>query len=147
MASSDEAVPALPISGYAIFRRYVTFAVISGLANLVAQALSIRVAPAYPVPSSILCGTAVGFFVKYLLEKRWVFFDGYDGKAKELRKITVYGLSGVATTLLFWAVELAAWHLGGTDAAKYIGAAIGLSIGNVVKYLLDRKFVFRSRFA
>ncbi|SDR40825.1 Putative flippase GtrA (transmembrane translocase of bactoprenol-linked glucose) [Rhizobiales bacterium GAS113] len=134
-----------PISGYAIFRRYVAFAFVSGLANLVTQALSIRVAPIYPLQLSILCGTATGFLVKYLLDKRWIFFDEYDGRASELRKIIVYGLFGVGTTLLFWGVELAFLHIGGTDEAKYAGAAIGLAIGNVLKYLLDRKYVFKAR--
>jgi putative flippase GtrA len=94
---------------------------------------------------SVLLGTGVGFFVKYVLDKRWVFLDDYEGHLLELRKITLYGFLSVGTTLLFWAVELGAWHYWHTPSAKYAGGAIGLALGNWIKYLLDRQFVFRRR--
>ena len=48
-------------------------------------------------------------------------------------------------TLLFWSFEIAFWKIGGTELAKYLGAAIGLAIGNFAKYLLDRSFTFARR--
>ncbi len=54
----------------------------------------------------------VGFVAKYILDKRWVFFDAYESHASEARKVMIYGAFGVGTTLLFWGIELAAWHLG-----------------------------------
>jgi putative flippase GtrA len=95
-----------------------------------------------PIEMSILVGTAVGFFVKYLLDKRWVFLDIYDGHGAEIWKILVYGVFGVGTTLLFWGIELTFWRVGHTVEAKYLGAVIGLSLGNWIKYALDKRYVF-----
>lgn len=130
------------LAAHEVFARYVLFATIAGLANLGAQEMTIRALPDVPVMLSILVGTGGGFIVKYVLDKRWVFFDDYDSHAAEARKIFVYGLFSVGTTLLFWGVELAAWRVGGTTAAKYAGAVVGLSLGNWIKYLLDKKYVF-----
>jgi len=122
--------------------RYVVFAIAAGLSNLASQEAVVRLFPVLPTMGSVLVGTGVGFLIKYLLDKRWIFHDTFDTHGDEVRKIVVYGFSGVGTTLIFWAAELGFWHLGQTVSAKYIGAALGLSIGNAVKYLLDRKFVF-----
>jgi putative flippase GtrA len=91
---------------------------------------------------SVLFGTGVGFVLKYLLDKRWIFFDDYCGHSAELRKFVVYGLFRVGTTLLIWGMELGAWHLWQTTVAKYSGAVVGLSLGNRIKYLLDKHYVF-----
>lgn len=130
------------LAAHAVFVRYVLFAVIAGLANLGAQEATVRIAAGLPLMVSVLAGTGVGFFVKYLLEKRFIFFDAWESHAAELRKITVYGLFGVGTTLLFWAIELGAWHLWQTVEAKYVGAAVGLALGNWIKYLMDKHWVF-----
>lgn len=140
--SRTDTAPGASLAAHVIFVRYVLFAVISGLANLASQEIVVRLSPAAPIMISILAGTGIGFFVKYLLEKKWVFLDAYDGHVAELRKLIVYGLFGVGTTLLFWAVEIGFWHMFQTIEGKYIGAAIGLSIGNWIKYLLDKHFVF-----
>jgi putative flippase GtrA len=132
--------PALPT--HVIFVRYVLFAVVSGLSNLAAQEFVVRVLPLAPIMASVLFGTGTGFLVKYLLDKRWIFLDTYDGHVAEIRKFVVYGLSGVGTTLLFWAIELGAWHIWQTVEAKYIGAVIGLSLGSWIKYLLDKQYAF-----
>lgn len=126
---------------HVIFVRYVLFAVIAGLANLIAQEAVLRIVAEFPLVS-VIFGTGIGFVVKYALEKRWVFYDRYDNHRAEARKVIVYGLFGVGTTLLFWAIELGFWHVGGTAEAKYLGAVIGLGLGNWIKYLFDKRFVF-----
>ena len=50
---------------------------------------------------------------------------------------------GVFTTLIFWGFEITFDYIFNNENAKYAGAVIGLSIGYIVKYLLDKKFVFR----
>jgi putative flippase GtrA len=130
------------LAAHVIFVRYVFFAALSGLANLASQEIAIRALPLAPLMFSVLVGTGVGFLTKYVMEKRWVFLDPYESHTAELRKIIIYGLSGVGTTLLFWAIELGAWHLWGTLEAKYAGAALGLALGNWVKYILDKHWVF-----
>ena len=123
---------------------YIAFAAVSMAANLLAQEAVVRLSPVYPLALSILAGTAAGFVVKYVLDKRWIFRDGYATGREELRKVSLYGFFSVFTTLIFWAFEVAFWTVWGTDVAKYTGAVVGLCIGYGVKYLLDRTFVFRA---
>ncbi|HYP57671.1 MAG TPA: GtrA family protein [Beijerinckia sp.] len=127
----------------ALLLRYVLFAIIAGAMNLGSQAVVIRLAPVEPLELSILAGTGVGFVVKYILDKRWIFFDNYDGAKQEARKIFFYGSFSVAMTLVFWGFELAFLAIGGSDFAKYTGGVIGLAIGNFAKYLLDRTYTFK----
>jgi putative flippase GtrA len=131
-----------PLSAHVIFVRYVLFAIMAGLSNIVAQEIIVRTVLSEPIEISILVGTVMGFFVKYLLEKRWVFLDIYDGHQAEIRKVLVYSVFGVGTTLLFWGFELSFWHVGHTVEAKYLGAVLGLSLGNWIKYVLDKRYVF-----
>lgn len=48
-------------------------------------------------------------------------------------------------TLVFWGFEIAFLAIGGTDFAKYLGAVVGLAIGNSAKYFLDRSFTFNQK--
>ena len=77
------APPLTPLSGRprpaAIAVRYLLFAVIAGAMNLGVQAIAFPFLPVWPLELSILAGTGVGFAVKFLLDKRWIFFDGYHG--------------------------------------------------------------------
>jgi putative flippase GtrA len=125
--------------------RYVLFAVVAGVANLLTQAVVFKLSNVEPLTISILVGTAVGFILKYILDKHWIFFDDYGGARREARKIILYGSFSVAMTLVFWSFEVAFWKIGGTDFSKYLGAVIGLTIGNFAKYLLDRNFTFDRR--
>lgn len=127
--------------------RYVLFAVVATLANLGAQEAVIRLAPVAPLALSILVGTVVGFAVKYILDKKWVFYDAFTTHREEARKISLYGLFSVVTTLVFWGFEVAFWMIWRTDVAKYAGAVMGLAIGYTAKFALDQTYVFRERSA
>jgi putative flippase GtrA len=128
-----------------MFVRYVIFAVLATLANLAAQEVVMRLAPVAPLTLSILAGTVAGFVLKYVLDKKWVFDDGYVGHREELQKVTLYGAFSVLTTLIFWGFEVAFWTIWRTDLAKYTGAVLGLAIGYAAKFALDRTFVFKER--
>ncbi|MFL5203204.1 MAG: GtrA family protein [Microvirga sp.] len=128
-----------------MFIRYVVFAGIATLVNLATQEAVVRIAPLSPLALSIVMGTVTGFILKYLLDKKWVFDDGYSGHRRELQKITLYGVFSVFTTLVFWSFEVAFWVIWRTDFAKYTGAVIGLAIGYAAKFVLDRAFVFKER--
>jgi putative flippase GtrA len=128
-----------------MFIRYVVFAGVATLANLATQEAVVRITPSSPLALSILMGTATGFVLKYLLDKKLVFDDGYGGHRQELQKITLYGVFSVFTTLVFWSFEVAFWVIWRTDFAKYTGAVIGLAIGYAAKFVLDRAFVFKER--
>ncbi len=127
--------------------RYVLFAIVSALVNFATQELVVRSVPHAHLALSILAGTATGFAVKYVLDKKWIFFDGYTSHRDEARKVTLYGLFSIATTMVFWGFEVTFWAIWQTDIAKYTGGAIGLAIGYVTKYALDRRYVFRAESA
>lgn len=133
-----------------ILVRYVLFATVATLANLLTQELVVQLAPGdqtapWLLTASILAGTVVGFALKYALDKRWIFYDAYTSHSSEVRKISLYGLFSVATTLIFWGMEVVFWTIWETSFAKYTGAVLGLAIGYATKYFLDRNFVFRER--
>ena len=50
--------------------------------------------------------------------------------------------TGVATTVIFWGSETLFWLVWKTDFMREAGALLGLAIGYVTKYNLDRRFVF-----
>ncbi len=127
------------------FLRYLASAVVSVLANLAAQEATVRAAPLAPLMVSITVGTLVGFFVKYAVDKTWTFRERYTTPIAEARRIGLSGLLSVLTTLIFWAFELGFHAIWQTDLAKYMGAVLGLGIGYVIKYALDRRLVFPER--
>jgi putative flippase GtrA len=130
-----------------IFVRYVLFAAVATLVNLAAQEAAIRVTPIAPLTVSILAGTAAGFAVKYILDKNWIFYDAYTTHRDEARKVVLYALFSVVTTLVFWGFEVTFWTIWRTDFAKYSGAVLGLAIGYAAKFALDQTYVFKERSA
>lgn len=129
------------MSGTTIALRYVIFAVIATIANLGTQRLVLSGGEGLFI-WAVLAGTAVGLVVKYLLDKRWIFFDTSSGTAAHARKFTLYTVMGLLTTAIFWGMETAFWLTWRTDMMRELGAVIGLTIGYVVKYWLDRRYVF-----
>jgi hypothetical protein len=125
---------------------YAVFAAFATSVNIVSQALVIWLYHGpYSVPLSILVGTAAGLPVKYVLEKRHIFSFAADNLAHDGRMFALYSFLGIFTTALFWGVELAFHAAFGTDAMRYLGGAIGLSLGYAIKYHLDKCFVFVKR--
>ena len=116
--------------------RYAGFAVVAVIVNLGVQrgvlGLSFGLIPAL----------VAGMVVKYLLDKAFIFDDRSTGVAAHGRRFTLYSLMGLATTAIFWGAESAAWLIWHTDMAREAGAVAGLAVGYVVKYRLDRRFVF-----
>jgi putative flippase GtrA len=141
MLMTSAAQPLAPGPKLAI--RYAAFGAISTIANIGTQALAFRLAPVAPLTLSMIAGTVLGFVVKYVLDKHWIFFDGFTSYGHEARKIVLYGLFGVAMTVVFWGTELGFLAIWQTSFAKYVGAVVGLAIGYTAKYLLDARFVFR----
>ena len=128
----------------ALVTRYALFAAIATLANLAAQRLVLMTGE-QPVHFlvAVMAGTLVGLVIKYILDKRWIFYDAGAGLRQHGAKFTLYAVMGLVTTVIFWGSESAFWFLWHTDFMRELGAVIGLTIGYVVKYNLDRRFVFR----
>jgi putative flippase GtrA len=137
-----------PLSPTALALRYVAFAVVATVANLGAQRLVLTQGEgAAHFAVAVLVGTAVGLVVKYVLDKRWIFFDATTGARAQGRQFGLYTAMGLVTTAIFWATETAFWAAFGTHTAREIGAVLGLAVGYWVKYRLDRAYVFTARAA
>lgn len=126
--------------------RYAAFAGIATAANLVAQRLTLE-ATNHPsrLGLALAMGTIVGLIVKYALDKRWIFADRSRGARAHAKRFGGYTLMGVGTTVIFWGLELGFWAIWKTDLMREVGAVLGLAIGYVVKYQLDKRFVFDPR--
>ncbi len=123
--------------------RFAAFAVLATLVNLGTQRLILAIwSGAAGFALAVFFGTAVGLVVKYILDKRWIFADLEKGVKAHSQKFGLYTAMGIVTTLIFWGFETGAWLVWGTEAAREGGAILGLGIGYVVKYHLDRRFVF-----
>ena len=121
--------------------RYAMFAAIATVANLGVQRLVLSATSGWYI-AALMSGTLVGLVVKYRLDKRWIFFDDRHGLRNETRTFSLYTLTGVGTTALFWGSETLFWLLGQTHTMREVGAVLGLTAGYVLKYNLDHKFVF-----
>jgi len=123
---------------------YVFFAIVATLVNLFVQWFFFNFFDnKYILFLAIIAGTIAGLTVKYFLDKKWIFSftpsDAYDNA----RTFFLYSLMGVLTTFIFWVSESIFYFYFSFNGSQYIGAIIGLSVGYYLKYLLDRKFVFR----
>ena len=132
----------------ALVLRYSAFAVLATLANLATQRAVLQHGEdAAWFAAAVGAGTLVGLVLKYLLDKRWIFHDVETGLRSHSRKFSRYTAMGGITTAIFWATETAFWLIWGTDLMRELGAVIGLTIGYVLKYQLDRRYVFAPRAA
>lgn len=123
--------------------RYATFAVIATIANLGVQRLVLaQGSNGMAFALAVGAGTLVGLVIKYILDKRWIFYDLDTGVKAHGQKFSLYTAMGLVTTAIFWGTETAFWLIWQTDVLRELGAVIGLSAGYVVKYNLDRRFVF-----
>jgi hypothetical protein len=123
--------------------KYAVFAVIATALNLLAQALSLSLyAGRNSLYVAMAVGTATGLISKYTLDKRYIFDYRPVSRLDDAQRFVYYTATGVITTAIFWGTEIAfdaLWH---NEFAKYLGAAIGLGVGYLLKYWLDKRFVF-----
>lgn len=87
-------------------------------------------------------GTLAGLVIKYVLDKRYIFEDRSRDLGSHARKFSMYTAMGLVTTAIFWISEAVVFFIVPTTAGLVLGGAIGLSVGYVIKYHLDRRFVF-----
>ena len=129
---------------FVIVFKYALFAIISTLVNIFLQYLSLGVYTDFAsLYIAMMAGTLGGLVCKYILDKKYIFYHKPVNKKQDVGKFFAYSLTGVFTTALFWGTEIGFDLLFEAEFAKYIGAVIGLSIGYVAKYFLDKKYVFK----
>jgi putative flippase GtrA len=123
--------------------KFSGFALISTLLNLLFQYLCFLV---YTGSASLyvamFVGTLAGLVAKYSLDKKYIFYHEVIDKKDDAKKFALYSIVGIFTTTIFWGLEIAFDAFFKNSNAKYVGAVVGLSIGYVIKYFLDKKYVF-----
>lgn len=122
---------------------YCFFAFLATCTNILSQEITMYMAKGnYDIIVSIGVGTIVGLLVKYILDKKYIFSFttknlGHDGKL-----FMLYSAMGIITTLIFWMTEYTFDCLYDNKIMRYLGAVLGLFIGYIIKYRLDKRFVF-----
>ena len=125
------------------FILYIIFAIIATIANLLTQRLILSINNSiFFYFLAIFLGTLIGLLIKFFLDKRWVFFDKSFGIISQARTFSMYSSMGLFTTLIFWVIETIFWLIWKNEIMREIGALLGLSIGYLIKYKLDLRFVF-----
>jgi putative flippase GtrA len=123
---------------------YAIFALIATAANIGAQDLVIRTySGSFDIAASIIAGTGVGLVIKYVLDKRYIFRFRASSVSHDTRTFALYTVMGLATTVVFWGFEFGFHHFFETREMRYLGGVIGLAIGYLTKYHLDKRYVFR----
>jgi drug/metabolite transporter (DMT)-like permease len=123
---------------------YAIFALIATAANIGAQDVVIRAyGGALAVYVSVVVGTIVGLVVKYILDKRYIFRFRPRSLAHDTQTFALYAIMGLVTTAVFWGFEFGFHCAFETKGMRYLGGVIGLAIGYVAKYHLDKRYVFR----
>ena len=127
---------------------YAAFAAAATAVNAATQYVSSTLYTGrYDLYAAMAAGTVAGLIAKYVLDRRWIFHDRLSSPRGHAVRFTLYALTGVLTTVIFWGTELAFVALGDAPWLRYAGAVLGLAIGYTAKYRLDRRFVFRERAA
>lgn len=130
-------------TGLPLALRYLCFAAVAGAINILVQTgvMALYEGP-FALAVAMAAGTVAGLVPKYVLDKRWIFYDRSASPTRNLRQFIVYSSLSVVTTLLFWIFEIAFHWLGDGGPVRYLGAALGLGLGYWAKYHLDRRLVF-----
>ncbi|MBW2090586.1 MAG: GtrA family protein [Deltaproteobacteria bacterium] len=123
--------------------KYTLFAIIATAVNIGFQDITSRLCKgSFELYISMAVGTLAGLIVKYLLDKKYIFYHQTIGLWEDSEKFFLYTAMGVVTTLIFWGCEIFFDYLFHAKIFRYLGAIIGLSLGYWTKYQLDKRFVF-----
>ncbi|RUM75583.1 MAG: GtrA family protein [Sulfurovum sp.] len=126
--------------------KYSLFAGISTLFNLLFQYMSFSMYTGFAsIYLALFIGTFAGLVVKYLLDKNFIFYHVTTTQKENVKNFGLYSLMGIFTTMIFWGTEIGFDTVFEDENAKYIGGLIGLAVGYVIKYFLDKKYVFVTR--
>jgi len=127
---------------------YAFFALVATAANIATQELAISAYDrTFGVPLSVFLGTGVGLVVKYLLDKRFIFRFRTRNVVHGGQIFILYVLMSLATTTIFWGFEFGFHHFFASREMRYLGGVIGLAIGYIAKYYLDKHYVFKDSVA
>ncbi|WP_216235808.1 GtrA family protein [Polynucleobacter wuianus] len=133
------------LSSKDILLRYILIAILATAINIAIQIIFLRVYHGEnALILSVLCATAIGLFLRYELDKKYIFNAQHKNMRSDVRKFLLYSSMGIFSTAIFWLTEWAFHIIFASNLMRYVGAGIGLSTGYYVKYHLDKKFVFNN---
>ena len=126
--------------------KYSFFALVSTLFNMLFQYFCFYFYNGFAsIYLALFVGTLAGLVVKYILDKHFIFYHVTSCQKDNVKNFGLYSLMGIFTTIIFWGTEIGFDTVFEDEHAKYIGGLIGLAIGYVLKYFLDKKYVFIER--
>jgi putative flippase GtrA len=135
----------IKVSSMKIAILYSIFALISTAVNISAQDIFVRYyRGGFDLFISVGIGTIAGLIVKYLLDKHYIFRFQTKSLSQDSQTFALYTLMGLFTTFIFWGFEFGFDHFFRTKELRYLGGVIGLTIGYMTKYQLDKRYVFRT---
>jgi len=127
-----------------IISKYILFAITATIVNLLFQYISFNIYQGFlDLYFAMFCGTLAGLILKYILDKKFIFYHSSKNVKDDGKKFFLYSFMGIFTTLIFICFEIGFDFFFENPKAKYLGAIIGLSLGYIIKYFLDKKFVFK----
>jgi hypothetical protein len=128
---------------------YTLFALIATIINLGSQKISLWPLTEIGILTesaifwlSMGFGTFTGLVAKYILDKKYIFNFKVTSAKDDSKYFALYTLMGIFTTFFFWGAEWAFDYWYQTETMRYVGGALGLSLGYYIKYQLDKRFVF-----
>jgi putative flippase GtrA len=126
-----------------LFLKYAVFALLASLVNLGSQALVLSyVAGELVILVALAVGTGLGIGLKFVLDKKYIFYHKHVTLAADALVFGKYLLTGALTTGVFWGTELFFYYFFSDQMMVYVGGAIGLTMGYMIKYQCDKRYVF-----
>ena len=124
--------------------KYTGFAIVSIVVNVLVQYFFFAIFEGWwVIYVALFFGTLAGLITKYYFDKRWIFEYKANNNKENIHKFGLYTLMGVFTTFIFWGTEFLFFYFIQFQGSQYIGGCLGLIIGYIIKYFLDKKYVFK----
>lgn len=124
---------------------YTAFAIVATLCNILAQDIcNYLYSGDFSILISIIMGTGFGLVVKYILDKKYIFQYKTETAGHNRHIFFLYTVMGILTTFIFWGFEFGFHYIFETKEMRYLGGILGLMIGYICKYYLDKRYVFRT---
>lgn len=89
---------------------------------------------------TIVIGTVSGLIMKYILDSRYIFQSSTN---LELKNFFLYSFFGALLTPIWWLFEYLGYLFTSSFEWGLFWGGIGLSLSYYLKYLLDKKYVFK----
>ena len=125
---------------------YSIFAIIATFFNLYTQRLILSISKTNLFfMISISTGTLVGLLIKFVLDKKFIFLEKNIKYKNNGLIFSLYSFMGIISTSIFWGTETIFWLIWQNQPMREIGAILCLTLGYIVKYKLDKYYVFNQR--